>query len=255
MVAGFAVELPALPRPGADFASAAEGYTSAAEWVPMKVGFRMFSAPDFERLCDSSPRPSRLTSRHATMRIPLGEWFDLSRLRVVAVDRGGRPLPPAPVAIEVEQTHPSLFDLRSETISQGRLMPVQTGRTRIRVRSLCDDLSAEVILEVASALLFPGDWTFEAETQDSVVRARLLMEQVGTELLASLLIDNHVLEGTVSAKESQFEAKLSHSDGSGPGHSEVLHLRGRLDGGRILGRYECADGSEQGEWKATRTQF
>jgi hypothetical protein len=255
MVAGFAAESSALPRATADFATAAEGYTSEAEWLPMKVGFRRFSAPDFERLCDSSARPSRLAARYATMSIPLGEWFELSRLRVLAVDGQGRPLPPAPVALEVEQTDPSLFDLRSEMISDGRILPVREGQTKIRVRSLCVDLSAEVALEVSSALSFPGDWDFEAEAQESVVRARLLIEQVGTKLLATLLIDNHVLEGTVSVEGTQFEAVLAHADGSGPGHSEVLHLWGRLEGGMILGPYESGDGSDRGAWKATRTRF
>jgi hypothetical protein len=117
------------------FATIAEGYTSAGAWLPMKVGLRMFSAPDMDALCGAPGRPRQLVPRNETMSIPAGEWFDLGRLRVAGVDDKGQPLAPVPIAIQVDTSAGSqLFNLRSDAISNGRIMPVRAGRTRFARR-------------------------------------------------------------------------------------------------------------------------
>lgn len=95
-----------------------------------------------------------------------------------------------------------------------------------------------------------GNWLFEAETSEGLLRARLAFEKDGKKLFATLWIDSHVLKGEGETDGTQFDVLLVHADGSGPGHSEQLRLTGKLEGDGIAGSFD--NGTDRGSWTGTR---
>ncbi|MBI4443267.1 MAG: hypothetical protein HY649_07825 [Acidobacteria bacterium] len=95
-----------------------------------------------------------------------------------------------------------------------------------------------------------GNWIFEAETSEGLLRARLALEEDGEKLAATLWIDNHVLKGEGETDGTQFEVLVVHADGSGPGHTERLRLAGRLDDDKITGSFD--NGIDRGSWTGRR---
>ena len=76
----------------------------------------------------------------------VGEWFDFSSLRIIAVDADGHTLAPVPVRVEVEEVDPPLFSLSNDIIGYGGVTPTRAGRFKFRARTICLGTSAEVFV-------------------------------------------------------------------------------------------------------------
>ena len=129
------------------FGTVAEGNTSPNRTSGMDVVFRMFSVPTFSKTCQESRQPSRLESPNKSVALYLGEWFPLHRLIIVGVDQTDHVLRPVPISLEVEVTNPPLLNLRSDRISNARLLPIRTGTFRLRARTICEGTSAVVFIQ------------------------------------------------------------------------------------------------------------
>jgi len=122
----------------------AEAWTAANERATIDAGYRLFSAPDMAEMCARAPSPARLVEKDRVT-LYVGEWFGFSSLRIVAVDAAGRPLPPVPVMLEVEEVDPPLFRLSNDMIGYGGVTPARTGRFRFHARTICPETSADVV--------------------------------------------------------------------------------------------------------------
>jgi hypothetical protein len=146
VVAAAAAVLAQSPK-APSFSRVAEGFTSRDKTSGVEVAYRMFTAPTIRNTCAESGRPFRLLSPHGQVVLRVGEWFDLRRLVFVGLDRGGNVVRPAPISVEVEDKEPPLLNLRSDMISDGRLLGIRPGHFRFRARTICDESPVEVIVE------------------------------------------------------------------------------------------------------------
>jgi len=126
----------------------AEGLTSPSMNETMRVAPRLFSAPDLADACRSPRRVARLEAPAGTLDLRVGDQVALSTLRVVAVGEAGAALSGVPVVIEAEELNPALVELRSDDpdLNEGRLRTVGSGTFRMRVRTLCTPVPAELII-------------------------------------------------------------------------------------------------------------
>ncbi len=132
-----------------EFVTIAEAYTSASKDQEIKVGYRMFSAPEMEDICSGAARPAKLVIQNESLILRVGDWFALDRLVIVAVDADGQPLSPAPIALDVEAMEPPVLNLRSDMIAEVRVMPVRAGSFRFRARTLCASPAVETLIQAA----------------------------------------------------------------------------------------------------------
>ena len=130
-----------------DFVTIAQGFTSPTRSSGIDVAYRMLTVPAFGKTCKESERPFRLMSPNEALILNVGEWFPLRRLRIFGVDRTSRILHRLPISLEVEDTNPPLFNLHSDMISDGRLMPIRAGRFRFRAPTICEGTSADVFIQ------------------------------------------------------------------------------------------------------------
>ena|ERR1700680_315879 len=130
-----------------DFGTVGEGFTSPSRSAGIDAAYRMFSLSTFATTCKESKRPSRLASPNEAVTLRVGEWFPLHRLIIVGVDRTSPVLRPLPIMLEVEATNPPLLNQRTDMISDGRLLPIRTGRFRFRARTICEGTSAEIFIQ------------------------------------------------------------------------------------------------------------
>jgi hypothetical protein len=121
----------------------AEAWTAPNEHSTIDSGYRMFSAPDMGDICARAPSPARLVAKGRVI-LRVGEWFDLSSLRIVAVDAAWHALSPVPIHLDVEAIYPPLFSLSNDVIGHGGVTPTRPGRFRFRARTICRGTSAEV---------------------------------------------------------------------------------------------------------------
>jgi hypothetical protein len=96
-----------------------------------------------------------------------------------------------------------------------------------------------------------GHWIVELKTTEGILPAKMELRQDGRTLFAALWVDNHTLQGSGETDGEQFEIVVSHSDGTGPGHSEHIRLTGKLNGNMIAGQYD--NGTDRGAWTASRS--
>jgi hypothetical protein len=129
------------------FVTIAEGFTSPDRGSRIDAAYRMFSLPTFAKTCRESERPFTLTTPNGAVTLRVGERFPLRRLIIVAVDQTGHVLRPLPITIEVEAAKPPLLDLRSDLISDGRLLPIRTGKFRFRARTICEGTSTDIFIQ------------------------------------------------------------------------------------------------------------
>ncbi len=138
------------------FVHIAEGYTSSTRNEGIFARQRMFSAPDFDRICEPLEPPARLiTATPVPLRLMPGQWFAYDTLVVLAIGSDGDVLPPVPITLEVEEHEPELLNLRSDMTTEGKLMPIRAGRFRFRLSTICAGHGATVTIdaEVVSGYL------------------------------------------------------------------------------------------------------
>jgi hypothetical protein len=95
------------------FPHLAEGLASADRTRGIEVACRMFSVPDFPRVCTTAHRAVKLDTPAPSVVLWLNQWFPLDRLVIMALDRSGRPERSVPIAVDVEATAALPLDLRS----------------------------------------------------------------------------------------------------------------------------------------------
>jgi hypothetical protein len=127
------------------FVTIAEGFTSPNRSSGIDAAYRRFSLPTFAKTCRESERPFTLTTPNGAVTLRVGEWSPLRRLIIVGADRTGHVLRPLPITIEVEAAKPPL--LRSDLISDARVMPIRTGKFRFRARTICEGTSADIFIQ------------------------------------------------------------------------------------------------------------
>jgi hypothetical protein len=130
-----------------DFPHVADGFTSPDRSTGITAAFRIFSVPTFGKTCEEAGHPARLIAPKQPVLLHVGKWFDLSRLVIIGVDRKGDVVRPAPIHVEVEKRDPPLLNLRSDMISQGRLLPIRPGKFRFRARTICSGAPADVCIQ------------------------------------------------------------------------------------------------------------
>ena len=129
------------------FVTIAEGFTSPNRSSGIDVAYRMFSLSTFAKTCKESGRPFTLTTQNSAVTLRAGEWFPLCRLIIVGADRTGHVLRPLPIYLEVEATNSPLLNLQSDMISDGRLLPIRTGKFRFRARTICEGTSTDIFIQ------------------------------------------------------------------------------------------------------------
>jgi hypothetical protein len=113
----------------------------------MEVGFRLFSAPDFDSFCSPARATdvTQLRSSSPRIRLRVGDRFPLGSLKIVALDAAGAVLPKVPVEIEVDE-RPDVFELRSDKIADSLLTAKSPGQVRLRIRTICNGSKAETFV-------------------------------------------------------------------------------------------------------------
>src|SRR3954465_10232125 len=96
----------------------AEAWTAPNENSTIDAQYRMFTAPELGDVCQRAPSPARLVG-HGAVILRVGQWFNFSSLRIVAVDAGGHSVAPVPIHLDVEQVYPPLFSMSNDIISFG----------------------------------------------------------------------------------------------------------------------------------------
>ena len=111
-----------------DYGGNGEGWTSTPGSEGIRVGSRMFTAPQLtENLSDHGCPRRSLLFPDRTLRLVVGEWFSLNHLTIYAVDSEGQAINPVPMGLLVESPAVEILNLRSDTLSDGRLLPIRAG--------------------------------------------------------------------------------------------------------------------------------
>ena len=113
----------------------------------MRVSWRRFSAPDFDSICEDVPSDILLSAPTAPTTLVVGEPFDLEALGVVATDQDRTLLAGVPVTVQVRE-QPPLLDVQAFRAALGPIVPVTPGDLMLRVRTLCSETPAEVLVPV-----------------------------------------------------------------------------------------------------------
>jgi hypothetical protein len=112
------------------------------------VAPRMFAAPDLMRACRDPRSVARLQTATRSLDLQVGERFPLSSLRVVAVNFADVAMTAVPIVIEADDFSPPVLQLRSDNpdLNQGQLYSLNSGRFRLRIRTLCGTPGAETTI-------------------------------------------------------------------------------------------------------------
>lgn len=131
------------------FVQIAEGLTSATITEGIRVAPRKFSAPALGGVCQAAVVVRRLAVAPRTLELSRGTPYALNSLSVVAVDGSDVAVPGLPIVLEVEDRVPPVLALRSDNsdLNEGRLVAVDAGRFRIRIRTICGIPHAETVIE------------------------------------------------------------------------------------------------------------
>jgi hypothetical protein len=137
------------PEARDDFSHLGQGVTSRVPGQTIEAAYRMFSVPDFQSICmrARAPEVTQLRSSSSRLRLRVGEPLVLRTLEIVALDTSGSVLPRVPIAIESERWA-DIFDGRSDHLADGEVMPLQPGKTRLRIRTVCEGPGAETFIDV-----------------------------------------------------------------------------------------------------------
>jgi hypothetical protein len=130
------------------FALVAEGLTAPSLTEPMRVAPRMFSALQLTAVCQTPRRIGRLEAPARTVELRVGDRLTLSSLNIVAISDANVAVTDVPVAFDVEERTPPIVSLRSDDpdLNAGRLLTLAEGRFRVRVRTICVNDPAEVMI-------------------------------------------------------------------------------------------------------------
>ena len=114
-----------------------EGWTSAPGGEGIRFGSRMFTAPQMEEICPGLEVPETLKVSRTPLVLVVGESFPVERLTIHAMDGERREIPPVPIALLTGAAAAELLDLNSDTLSSGRIFPIEAGDFHIRVQTIC----------------------------------------------------------------------------------------------------------------------
>ena len=131
------------------FVQIAEGLTSPTITQGIRVAPRMFSAPALGDVCQKAVVVKRLEVAPGSLELTRGTPYSLNSLSVVAVDRSDVAVPDVPIVLEVEDREPPVVALRSDNsdLNEGRLVGVDAGGFRMRIRTMCGTPYVEKVLE------------------------------------------------------------------------------------------------------------
>jgi hypothetical protein len=126
----------------------AEGLTSPTLAETIRVAPRMLSAPDLMQACRTPRTVARLETATRSLDLQVGERFSLGSLSIVAVNAGDEAMLAVPIVIEAEDASPPILQLRSDNpdLQNGQLYPLNAGRFRLRIRTLCGTPGAEMTI-------------------------------------------------------------------------------------------------------------
>ena len=131
---------------GYQFWDIGEGYTAERAGGQMQVSWRMFSAPD--PVCEDVPSDIDLSAPAGPTTLVVGEPFDMDALGVVATDQTGMLASRVPITVQVrDQTRPRL-NVERFRMGLGLVVPVGRGILTFRVRAICSETPAEVLVFV-----------------------------------------------------------------------------------------------------------
>lgn len=130
------------------FVHVAEGLTAPSLTEPMRVAPRMFSALQLTAACRTPRRVDRLEAPTRTVELRVGDALTLSTLNIVAIGDANNAVADVPVAFDAEERTPPIVSLRSDDpdLDAGRLRTLAEGRFRLRVRTICVNDAAEIMI-------------------------------------------------------------------------------------------------------------
>ena len=105
-----------------------EGRTAAVANGAALYALRLWTAPELDSLRRAGVRIDSIAVAPLELRMRRGDRVPLSNLSVVALDAAGRPVPAAPIVLEIDATTIALTPL--EVVARAR------GRSTVRIRSL-----------------------------------------------------------------------------------------------------------------------
>jgi hypothetical protein len=111
----------------------------------------MFSASTLPGICEKSARPAKLVALIDPVVLHVGTGFTLSGLSVLAMDASGKPLPPVPIMVEVDDTCCLITTPDVLARAGNWVIPTRAGRFHFRVRTVCENTpqaSVEIQAEV-----------------------------------------------------------------------------------------------------------
>ena len=131
-----------------EFGVFGEGYTSANYSEGLRVAWRMFSAPDTQKLCASTSIVHQFVAREDHFNVAVGNPFYLSELRIVALNSAGRILKPIPITVETDAAVFDLIYISSYQTKGNGIFILRPGTFQVRVRPFCEGSdSAKLIIQ------------------------------------------------------------------------------------------------------------
>ena len=137
--------------PGAndDFATIAEGYTSASLGGGLDAAYRMFSLPDFGAECAKARAGDvkSLRASDSSIDARVGVPIPYATVKVDAFDALGVLMPKVPIMIEAYRWS-EVLDVRSDRLAEDTVTPKESGTIQLRVRTICQAPGGEAFVTV-----------------------------------------------------------------------------------------------------------
>lgn len=140
------------------FFSIGEGYTATSASDGIDAAVRASSTPTILRICEKSARPVKLVAPKDVV-LHVFESLPFDRLKVLAVDAFGKPLPPVPIAVSADDRHCLIRTSAINAQAGNWVVPIRPGRFHFRVSTICKnttqtsvEIQAEVLDEMKIGL-------------------------------------------------------------------------------------------------------
>jgi hypothetical protein len=121
------------------FVVIAEGLTAPTLSEGIRVVPKMFAPSQLVAACREPQHIRRLITSSSRLELQIGERLPLESLNIVAVNHANVAVGGVPISIEAEDRVPAVLQLRSDDpdLNNSRIFPLERGRFRLRVRTLC----------------------------------------------------------------------------------------------------------------------
>ena len=116
------------------FGSAGEGYSASSHGGTIQLGWRMFTAPMAEALCEEADDEIRLVSSTPTIALAPGDSYSLVELRVDAIDHHGTFVEMVPITVGLPSIENEFLEYRPYDLDLNARKP---GSVQIEITGYC----------------------------------------------------------------------------------------------------------------------